>query len=140
MFKYLSELLTAISMDMDLLDIMLIVNIPFFVAQLMWSRKSLSVYSFIGGVLFLYLVCDYAINQIINSEIFQDLASGHIIGLIGFFSVLISFAIGVKTKLTVLSFKEKEYPFRASVAVTISGCFAVYVSMFVVSAILAVIW
>ena len=107
MFKYLSELLTAISMDMDLFDIMLIVSIPFFVAQLMWSRKSLSVYSFIGGILFLYLVCDYAINQIVNSEILKDLASGGIIGLIGFFSVLISFAIGIMTKLTVLSFKEK---------------------------------
>ena len=140
MFKYLSELLTAISMDMDLLDIMLIVSIPFFVAQLMWSRRSLSVYSFFGGVLFLYLVCDYAINRIVNSEIFQDLASGNIIGLIGFFSVLISFAIGIKTKLIVLSFKEKEYSFRTSVAVTISGCFAVYVSMFIVGAILAVIW
>jgi len=140
MLKYLSELLTAISMDMDLLSIMLIVNIPFFVAQLMWSRKSVSVYSFIGGALFLYLVCDYAINQIVNSEISQDLASGSIIGLIGFFSILISFTIGIITKLTVLSFNEKEYPFRISVAVTISGCFAVYVSMFVIGAILAVIW
>lgn len=140
MFKYLSELLTAISMDMDLFDIMLIVSIPFFVAQLMWSRKSLFVYGFIGGILFLYLVCDYAINRIVNSEILQDFASGSIIGLIGFLSVLISFAIGIMTKLTVLSFKEKEYPFRTSVAVTISGCFAVYVSMFVVGAILAVIW
>jgi hypothetical protein len=140
MFKYLSELLTAISMDMALFDIMLIVSIPFFVAQLMWSRKSLFVYGFIGGILFLYLVCDYAINRIVNSEILQDFASGSIIGLIGFLSVLISFAIGIMTKLTVLSFKEKEYPFRTSVAVTISGCFAVYVSMFVVGAILAVIW
>jgi len=140
MFKYLSELLTAISMDMDLLDIMLIVSIPFFVAQLMWSRKSLSLYSFFGGALFLYLVCDYAINRIVNSEIFQNLASGNIIGLIGFFSVLISFAIGIMTKLTVLSFKEKEYPFRTNVAVTISGCFAVYVSMFVVGAIFVIIW
>jgi len=140
MFKYLSELLTAISMDMDLLNIMLIVSIPFFVAQLMWSRKSLSLYSFFGGALFLYLVCDYAINRIVNSEIFQNLASGNIIGLIGFFSVLISFAIGIMTKLTVLSFKEKEYPFRTNVAVTISGCFAVYVSMFVVGAIFVIIW
>ncbi|MES2961047.1 MAG: hypothetical protein V4694_01540 [Pseudomonadota bacterium] len=140
MFKYLSELLTAISMDMDLFNIMLIVNIPFFVAQLMWSRKSLSIYSFIGGILFLYLVCDYAITQIVTSEIPQDLASGNIIGLIGFFSVLISFVIGIMTKSTVLSFKEKEYPFRTSVAVTIAGCFAVYVLMFVVGAVLAVIW
>jgi uncharacterized membrane protein len=127
-------------MDMDLLNIMLIVSIPFFVAQLMWSRKSLSLYSFFGGALFLYLVCDYAINRIVNSEIFQNLASGNIIGLIGFFSVLISFAIGIMTKLTVLSFKEKEYPFRTNVAVTISGCFAVYVSMFVVGAIFVIIW
>ncbi len=140
MFKYLSELLTAISMDMDLLNIMLLVSIPFFVAQLMWSRKSLSLYSFFGGALFLYLVCDYAINRIVNSEIFQNIASGNIIGLIGFFSVLISFAIGIMTKLTVLSFKEKEYPFRTNVAVTISGCFAVYVSMFVVGAIFVIIW
>ena len=87
----------------------------------MWSRKSLFVYGFIGGILFLYLVCDYAINRIVNSEILQDFASGSIIGLIGFLSVLISFAIGIMTKLTVLSFKEKEYPFRTSVAVTISG-------------------
>ena len=127
-------------MDMDLLNLMLIVSIPFFVAQLMWSRKSLSLYSFFGGALFLYLVCDYAINRIVNSEIFQNLASGNIIGLIGFFSVLISFAIGIMTKLTVLSFKEKEYPFRTNVAVTISGCFAVYVSMFVVGAIFVIIW
>ena len=140
MLKYLSELLTAISMDMDLLSIMLVVNIPFFAAHLMWNRKSVVVYSFIGGILFLYLVCDYVVNQIINSEISQDFASESIIGLIGFFSVLISFAIGIMTKLTVLSFKEKEYPFRASIAVIISGCFAVYVSTFVVGAILAVIW